>query len=658
MWASIDKTYSQCDSVRVENSVSDNEGDISYQQTVINYSPSGKILEVTSKYQSGPGANWKVISLVTYQYDSNDSIIIHNRIDYYTQVISGSEFTYDSFGNRLTGISFYNSNINSSDTNIYDNLNHLLVRTQNSLSSRTQIQYTYDSSCKVISDLFLLWNGNSWADSIKTDYIFDVTDNLINQYSFENVGGNWDSTFIGYYNYNDSNLVDTFYTKRDSAGIWLNDTMKIYTYGPLNKRIHSYLLKWDQSQWIYLSDDVTEVDAYGYPSLTVKFRALYVSSILIWDQSDWQIEEVYDSVGTLLSISRSFPPFQNHESYQYIDGVLTSSYGESSSNMTHTDYYSNYYYSELFGDTLICQGGNPVLHVDSCSGDSFLWSTGETTSNIIVTVDGDYQVTITRANGWVVQTPPIHVTFALTMTLPNVIQGSDSSTVLCPGNSLTLSTPFENGVTYQWYTNGNVALGFDDNFINLTSNYQSGEYFLIATNNCGSDSSSITHLYSSSTTLSAYSEGTTCIACDNGKIHLNIQSNFSTYSVSITPVAGIISGDSISDLPPGIYEICVTDSLGCTICVVETVLEDPTGIASFQSENLKFYPNPVLDELIISCNQLCYGEYFISDLMGKVLLRGVLSGFKNAVDFRGLSTGVYFLTFQNVNKVTFKILKE
>ena len=139
---------------------------------------------------------------------------------------------------------------------------------------------------------------------------------------------------------------------------------------------------------------------------------------------------------------------------------------------------------------------------------------------------------------------------------------------------------------------------------------------------------------------------------------MNVQTNFYPYFVSIMPVAGVISGDSIFNLPQGIYTICVTDSFGCTMCVVDTVLEDPTSVVSTHSENLKIYPNPVMDQLTIRCRQSCHGDYFISDLMGKVLLRGLLSEFKNEADLRSLSSGVYFITIKNVDSVTIKILKE
>ncbi len=655
------KLFSQCDSVRIENSISENEGDISYAQEVIHYSASGKVIDKTYKYQSVPGADWKVLTTSNFQYDTNDSVLNIVQISYFStsQTVSGSEFTYDTFGNRLTGISYYNSNITSSDTNIYDTSNRLLEHTQNNYSIRINSIHTYDVSGKLLSDLDMDWNGSSWIDSVKTEYFYDGSGNLINHFMFENVGGIWDSTFIGYYFYNDSNLVDTFYTTKDSAGTWLNDSMEISTYGPLNKRTHHYKLKWNQlqMQWFFLSDDVAEVDSNGYPTLTVKLGAYYSSSNLLWIQDDWQIEEVYDSVGNLLTYDRTFPPYLSHIDYTYTNGVLTSLVGGSSSNMTSTDFYSDFYYAELFGDTLICQGGNPILNVDSCAGDSFLWSSGETTSSIIVTIDGNYQVTITRANGWVVQTPPVHVTLAPTLAFPNVLQGSDSLAILCPGNNMLLSTPLENGVAYQWFINGNALFGQINNAINLNVNSQTGEYLLIATNNCGSDSSSITQVYVSQTTLSADYFGTTCIGCDDGKINLRINTNYQPYSISIAPLAGVISGDSILYLPAGIYDVCVTDSMGCSYCVNDTITQDPTGVESIKSNYLKIYPNPVVDQLTISSYNKLDGDYLISGLLGNILIKEKLSGFITIVNLAGLSSGIYFLSFNSLDFVPIKVVK-
>ncbi|HQV99332.1 MAG TPA: hypothetical protein PLZ91_03325, partial [Bacteroidia bacterium] len=72
------KSFSQCDSVVIEN-----ERDVadifytSFSQTVTHYSSTGKVLDITRKSQSEPGAIWVVTDIDSFQYDSNDSLIYH-----------------------------------------------------------------------------------------------------------------------------------------------------------------------------------------------------------------------------------------------------------------------------------------------------------------------------------------------------------------------------------------------------------------------------------------------------------------------------------------------------------------------------------------------------------------------------------------------------
>ncbi len=123
--------------------------------------------------------------------------------------------------------------------------------------------------------------------------------------------------------------------------------------------------------------------------------------------------------------------------------------------------------------TSLCAGQTATLTASGAS--TYLWSNGQTTSSITVNAPGTYTVTGTSSCGTATATQTITAG-----TLP-VAQISSPSTILCPGTSLTLSA--SGGDNYTW-SNGTTG---SQNTIT-----QAGQYFVYATNACGSDTADIT----------------------------------------------------------------------------------------------------------------------------------------------------------------------
>lgn len=142
------------------------------------------------------------------------------------------------------------------------------------------------------------------------------------------------------------------------------------------------------------------------------------------------------------------------------------------------------------------------------------------------------------------------------------------------------------------------------------------------------------------------------VACMQGGIYLygNIDGNLSgtwtildtiedkvlgnRYGYNLTVGGGDINGDSLTDLLVGLY------SGGVQLYLQN---DSVSGITSLQSRTgFVLYPNPAADRLVIKSEKNS-GTYTITDMTGRTLLSGLVSGGFAIVLVESLSTGMYFV---------------
>lgn len=99
------------------------------------------------------------------------------------------------------------------------------------------------------------------------------------------------------------------------------------------------------------------------------------------------------------------------------------------------------------GPLTFCEGGNVTL--TSGSGSSYLWSTGATTQDIMVTTSGNYSVQVTNALGCQsLASLGTSVTVNVKPAVPTI--SASGSTTFCDGGSVTLTSSI--GSSYLWST--------------------------------------------------------------------------------------------------------------------------------------------------------------------------------------------------------------
>lgn len=129
--------------------------------------------------------------------------------------------------------------------------------------------------------------------------------------------------------------------------------------------------------------------------------------------------------------------------------------------------------SQINGNSSFCEGQQTTL--TASGGDTYLWSTGETSNSININTAGSYTVTAINSCGQTTSLPII----VTENPLPNPqITGSTS---FCEGQQTTLTA--SGGDSYLWST------GETGTTINITSG---GNYTVSATNSCGTTNEAIT----------------------------------------------------------------------------------------------------------------------------------------------------------------------
>ena len=226
-------------------------------------------------------------------------------------------------------------------------------------------------------------------------------------------------------------------------------------------------------------------------------------------------------------------------SYQWQDGSTSSTLSAGSSgnySVQITDIYGCSYSDDidvayaspqsidLGNDTTLCAGATLALDA-ALPGAMYAWSTGATTSGIVVSTTGNYSVTVTQGNCTV--SDGIQVSFA---TNPSVQLPGD--TTLCAGETLLLDANTL-GVTYAWQ-NGSTAATF------LVST--AGTYSVTVTNAAGcTDSDAITVNYA---TPGSIALGNDTAFCAGGNVLLDATLPGSTYLWSTGATSATISAST------------------------------------------------------------------------------------------------------------------
>jgi hypothetical protein len=203
---------------------------------------------------------------------------------------------------------------------------------------------------------------------------------------------------------------------------------------------------------------------------------------------------------------------------------------------------------QITGNIGFCPGANTTL--DAGVFQSFSWSTSETTQSIVVSVQGDYSVTVTDANGCT------GVDMVAVQENPNPIPQISGVSSICPGALTSLDAgSFE---SYTWSTAESTQA------INISA---AGIYHVTVTdaNGCsGSDMIEVSELVPPTPSITG--ESSFCA----GESTVLSTDSYESYNWSTTETSQSISVSSTGD-----YTVTVEDLNGCTGIATISVTQDP-----------------------------------------------------------------------------------
>ena len=334
------------------------------------------------------------------------------------------------------------------------------------------------------------------------------------------------------------------------------------------------------------------------------------------------------------------------------------------------------------GTIVPCSGGSITLTAPS-GLNSYLWNTGNTSNNLVVSQSGNYSVSVTNSNGCSRTSDPFAVN-ASNMAPPQVcIVGVDS---LTNENRVVWEKPLTFGIdSFYVYKESNVSnvyskIGATDYndlavFLDANSNpaVQAYRYKISALDTCGVETNvgefhKTIHLTINAGVGGAWNliwshyEGLTFGSykiyrgTDPSNISLltTIQSNLNSYSDLAPPVG------------PVYYQIEIVNPNNCdptkimnySISRSNIVNNGVNGINTLANTSVMVYPNPTNSNITLEVSSELVGRAFsIQDFSGRVILNGKITSTQEHIDLQNVARGAYYLSIENSSSVT-KLIKQ
>lgn len=194
---------------------------------------------------------------------------------------------------------------------------------------------------------------------------------------------------------------------------------------------------------------------------------------------------------------------------------------------------------------------------------AYLWNTGAITSSLQNIPAGNYTLTVTDNNGCVRDTQLIITTTSVPVL---TLSATDS---ICKGSAVSVIASVVNGTApyvYSW----DPSLSSSSSLNDTPAQTQTYTVYVNDANNC-KDTAYYTVAVIDLPVLSTVVDSVNCNSESDGSIQLNVVGGITPLTYLWTP--NVSSSNLASNLPAGNYAVTVTDHLGCSSTITDTVKE-------------------------------------------------------------------------------------
>jgi hypothetical protein len=297
------------------------------------------------------------------------------------------------------------------------------------------------------------------------------------------------------------------------------------------------------------------------------------------------------------------------------------------------------YYSQQPQTTVSIIDSSGILYASALSYTSFQWFRngveipGAMNFFYVPVTSGEYYVRAhDTGHGW--YCPGYSNRIYIGICSVNVINGLTCSG-MCSGE-ISANGTGTGMLNYLW-SNGSM--------LPAISNLCEGIYVITITDSIGCVARDTATVVSDDAGFSLVSIGTGCNGCSDGQIM--IIGNYS--SVIWQPNAGILSGNLISNLSAGNYNVCLTDSNQCIVCISDTILDPPMNINDVSLNKLSYFPNPVSEKITVNGLNDESFKILIYDYAGRLVdeYQTILKTF----DVSKYVSGIYTMEFRSSENI-------
>ncbi|MDX1908122.1 MAG: PKD domain-containing protein [Bacteroidia bacterium] len=295
-------------------------------------------------------------------------------------------------------------------------------------------------------------------------------------------------------------------------------------------------------------------------------------------------------------------------------------------------------------NNILCGGAPVTLTAGTLIGQTYLWSTAQTTPAISVNIPGTYIVSVTGANGCVTRDTAV-------VTLSTLSVNLGPNRTLCQGDQLVLNAG-NNASAYQWSTGSQAS----------SITVSSGGTYIVTVSDLGGCQLRDTVVVTMKPDFVA--NFTTTPAVLYSPVQFTNQSNAPTTSWNWTfgdGTSSTLQNPVHTYQALGAFTVCMTASDGIctnTICR-ELVVNIFQGIGDELAQSLEIYPNPAQDQVHITFDLQAPADVnlTLTDLAGRAvrtLTPGRVSAWEGTLERGDLAPGLYLLKVSADDAVIFR----